>query len=583
MLSNERRIGFVVRLCLLLFTVAGVWLLSRLLVKQQDPFWPSNSRLSVQSARTAVYSAENLYREFDQPDHALGSVLHDGWINDNGEAAGTVVEAGGTAPFVWRNASATILSGLGNEQNGAAVAINSLGEAAGWSYAPDGPAHATYWDAEGHVHDLGIPRGYANSMARGISDDGLVVGYAYNEAPKGVKFDPSIPFCAKGNRFVQLADPPGYLGGRAFGVNNRSQIAGWVVSRGEKMRAVLWNRGVPEVLPLFPGGTESTARSVNDSGDVVGSADHGNGRVTAALWSHGQIVDLGSLYGDKQAKGYAINDAGQVVGVSAPFDYNDPRSHAFEWDKEHGMRDLALTLAIDPMSRPHMNKNMMALSVNGRGQVLMLSFFDRPIHRFLGLMTPLTSTPPGVLAWSPDRPLMWPRQPLLVVGAGQKRNYKPIVEISCGGLKSGGFDADRYVDGGTAFSMSQTMNAQTTQAPLTLDTSGIEHPAPQAVYQHCRWGDFTYDIPVGAPGRPCVARLHFAEMTWTDPGQRVFGVSINGKPVLKDFDIVEAAGASMRAVVEEFAVKADARGHVVIHFTKGRADNPVCNGIEIDG
>ena len=47
-------------------------------------------------------------------------------------------------------------------------------------------------------------------------------------------------------------------------------------------------------------------------------------------------------------------------------------------------------------------------------------------------------------------------------------------------------------------------------------------------------------------------RLHFADLAATAPGQRVFAVSLQGKTVLHDFDIVRAAGGPRRSVVKEF-------------------------------
>ena len=47
-------------------------------------------------------------------------------------------------------------------------------------------------------------------------------------------------------------------------------------------------------------------------------------------------------------------------------------------------------------------------------------------------------------------------------------------------------------------------------------------------------------------------RLHFAELEGTEPGERVFDVKLQGKTVLKDFDVVKAAGGSRRALVKQF-------------------------------
>lgn len=44
------------------------------------------------------------------------------------------------------------------------------------------------------------------------------------------------------------------------------------------------------------------------------------------------------------------------------------------------------------------------------------------------------------------------------------------------------------------------------------------------------------------PGQTYTVALHFAELYFSDKGERIFTVQINGITVLQDFDIVKAAG-----------------------------------------
>jgi len=50
----------------------------------------------------------------------------------------------------------------------------------------------------------------------------------------------------------------------------------------------------------------------------------------------------------------------------------------------------------------------------------------------------------------------------------------------------------------------------------------------------------------------CLIRLFFAEPEGLKPGDRVFSVAIQGRPALKDLDVVKEAGGPSRAVVKEF-------------------------------
>ena len=85
------------------------------------------------------------------------------------------------------------------------------------------------------------------------------------------------------------------------------------------------------------------------------------------------------------------------------------------------------------------------------------------------------------------------------------------VDISAGGPAAAPFAADEDFTGGTA--------AATTHA---ITTTGLTNPAPQSVYQHNRYGNFTYTIPGLTAGASYNVRLDFAEEYWTTAGSRTF-------------------------------------------------------------
>ena len=143
------------------------------------------------------------------------------------------------------------------------------------------------------------------------------------------------------------------------------------------------------------------------------------------------------------------------------------------------------------------------------------------------------------------------------------------VQINAGGPAVAPFAADEDFTGGAT--------AAVTHA---IDTSGVTNPAPQAVYQSNRYGNFTYTVPGLTAGANYTVRLHFAEEYWTTAGSRTFNVTINGKQVLTNFDILATAGAEYKAVVEQFTEAADSTGKMTIQFTTVK-DNAQVNGIEI--
>jgi beta-glucanase (GH16 family) len=116
---------------------------------------------------------------------------------------------------------------------------------------------------------------------------------------------------------------------------------------------------------------------------------------------------------------------------------------------------------------------------------------------------------------------------------------------------------------------------------LTIDTSAVENPAPQSVYQTEHWGATDWAIPNLNPRASYLLRLHFVENTFSAAGKRLFNVVINGQQVLTDFDIFATAGAMSKAVVENLIVTPDENGVVSLQFVQGSTDQPTVSGIEL--
>ncbi len=143
------------------------------------------------------------------------------------------------------------------------------------------------------------------------------------------------------------------------------------------------------------------------------------------------------------------------------------------------------------------------------------------------------------------------------------------VDISAGGPAAAPFVADEDFTGGST--------AATTNA---ISTTGVTNPAPQSVYQHNRYGNFTYTIPGLTAGASYNVRLDFAEEYWDAAGSRTFNVLINGNQVLTNFDIFATAGGEFKAVAEPFTATANSNGTISIQFVTVK-DNAQVNGIEI--
>jgi Malectin domain/Chitobiase/beta-hexosaminidase C-terminal domain len=109
-------------------------------------------------------------------------------------------------------------------------------------------------------------------------------------------------------------------------------------------------------------------------------------------------------------------------------------------------------------------------------------------------------------------------------------------------------------------------------------TSTIANTPDPKLYQTERYGNFSYQFAV--PNGSYNVVLKFAETYWTKTGQRIFNVSINGAPVLTNFDITAAAGAVLTAIDKTFPVTVT-NNRITIQFTSGSADLPKVSAIQI--
>jgi len=155
------------------------------------------------------------------------------------------------------------------------------------------------------------------------------------------------------------------------------------------------------------------------------------------------------------------------------------------------------------------------------------------------------------------------------VGVVRSAVTSGAAKINCGAAAVAPFIADTDASGGSTITRANT-----------IDTSAVYNPAPATVYQSQRFGNFTYTLPGFGANSWNQVRLHFADTHWTSAGQRVFNVTINGKAVLTNFDIVKLAGAGNKALVEQFAMQANGSGQYVIVFTTV-VDAATVSGIEV--
>lgn len=106
----------------------------------------------------------------------------------------------------------------------------------------------------------------------------------------------------------------------------------------------------------------------------------------------------------------------------------------------------------------------------------------------------------------------------------------------------------------------------------------VSNTSDATLYESERYGNLAYSF--GVPNGSYNVVLKFAEIYWDSPGIRVFNVSINGTPVLANFDIFSAAGGQYKALDKTFPVTVTG-GTITIAFTSV-LENPKIGAIEID-
>jgi hypothetical protein len=312
-----------------------------------------------------------------------------------------------------------------------------------------------------------------------------------------------------------------------------------------------------------------------------------------AGYTHPRFVDnLGQLWlSDRYyTGGWATNaPADDILGVTDPVSYRTAREGTFRYDipLKPGVYDLRLlfmeifwgrgnrTLSGDDTRTFDVSLNGLPL-LSELDVLSDVGLYHVPADRVFKDISP---APDGFLHLA-FTPAGLGTQPALLCGIeivpGTRGRLAPV-RIAAGGPsywdRAGRlWGADRYFVNGRAVSVSNSVVRGTSDPEL---------------YVNQRYGHFSYSIPVAPQGRYRVT-LKFAELFWgtvrfapDGQGRRVFDVFCNGIALLRNFEILKAAGQSNLAVDRVFhGLTPNAQGRLVLSFESVR-DYAAVQAIEV--
>jgi probable HAF family extracellular repeat protein len=260
-------------------------------------------------------------------------------INNRGQIVGSMAVNGTPHAFLWEDGTFTDLGLAGSavdiSNNGAIVGnycaggvcqgfllqkkrltglgtfspsgVNSRLQIAGNAPASDGQIHAFLWQ-KGAARDLGTLSGTNSSRANGINEAGQIVGVAIsplNFASRVFLYDHNVM------RDLSIL-------GNASSINNRGEIAGFLLPPTLMYEAFSWDNGTTTHLP--GSGQFITANALNDEGQIVGQSATPNTK-NALTWIDSQLYFLNSMV-DRTAyptltvtNAYAINSQGAILAL----------------------------------------------------------------------------------------------------------------------------------------------------------------------------------------------------------------------------------------------------------------------------
>jgi probable HAF family extracellular repeat protein len=235
------------------------------------------------------------------------------------------------------------------------------------------------------MRSLGSLRENSSSVARGINDNGQVVGWSFTDIRDGSRL--AIHAFRYDDGTMHDLGTLGGFNSHGYGINGSGYTTGDAqIADDLATHAFLHDGAMMHDLGTL-GGTNSYGRDINVHGYVAGYSyvSVGSNDNHAFLYDGATMRDLGTL-GGGHSIGYGINSHGQVVGES----WDDRfRLRAFLYTEELGMVDLNSMTDLPPGWELRS-----AWDINDAGQITGYGWNDGGFDRGF-LLTPVPE--PGIL------------------------------------------------------------------------------------------------------------------------------------------------------------------------------------------
>lgn len=166
---------------------------------------------------------------------------------------------------------------------------------------------------DGRVSLLPMPEGFTGAAAQSVNDRGVVAGVG---TPGPDRYPVPIVWHRDGNiQTLPVLEHFHSAGGVL--VNDRGDLFGTLSNDWYESVAVVWRRGVPELLPAPPPFTATGVRAVNNQGVALGS--YGDPEWTWwVTWRGDTIIPLPSPTASRSTPGRSTTVAWSSAGRTSP-------------------------------------------------------------------------------------------------------------------------------------------------------------------------------------------------------------------------------------------------------------------------